>query len=317
MRKKTIGFLIGLSLITLPHIASAEDTNTKVQELKKQEIIPENGVDLKVKSVKTYYQTFSGEEIEYTEENKDLILKHKLEDLKEYNSNRVAGQKKLTLADLGSYEKVDHTVLETEDEAIVEVAPSTSKKFSLMDALPPSEQKIEGRLLLVQNVNYLGLYKNNRRYLYNTYAEWIQKPSKTSTDALATAWDVDAKSLKNSFEAQQYMYSPGPGTAPGQEKTVTLKADGDELQTYGHGVKFKLEDYATTNVYMNRTVRVSRNLDTEPASVISKYHHTTFKIPFSSIGINLPGGSTINFDTPNGGTTTVVEYDYNYGDTNR
>ncbi|MGM0940372.1 MAG: hypothetical protein ACQEWU_05290 [Bacillota bacterium] len=315
MKKISSMLLVGiLSIILIPQVSFANEINGKLQELKKAEIIPNDGVDLEVDYIKHYYKSINGEKIEYTKENKDRILKQKIKDLKKFNSKRLYGQKELTLRDIGTGVAPEFTVKETGNEAVIKMSPQEDK--GVFGTLPPADREINGDLMLVQNVNYLRRSGNNYRYLYNSYAEWFSPPAVTTKDAFASAWDVDAVGINGSFDSQLYMYSSGVGpNNPGYEETVNLEPDPDEHAVYGNGVEFNIDHHESITVYMNREISVSGRKVGDPASIVTKYHHTTFNNPIGSIGINL-GPSSVTFDGFDGGDVTYVGYNYKYGDTN-
>lgn len=112
MKKYVFTLFAGIlfTFLLLPQISFAEEKVGKLQELKEKEIIPNNGVDLKIKDIEHFYRSLSGKKIEYSDKNKKKILKQKIKDLKKYNSQLFYGQKKLTLEDIGGVKIPEFTV---------------------------------------------------------------------------------------------------------------------------------------------------------------------------------------------------------------
>ncbi|WP_337970233.1 hypothetical protein [Virgibacillus salexigens] len=304
MKKFTFIITLGLILIISSPMNSLAKTDDyqKNFEHKKNEIFKGDSVNsLKVKDVSVYYQSLEGKQIEYTEENKELIAEQKQKDLEKFNSERLStfSTYDVTLQDLGSNE-VPEVNIEKNDKYI-----STSIKTpNSNEIIKPfgSESETDNNLTITQGATYTGKSGSNYEYLYASVAEWTSSPSVFFTDGFASAWDETPVPKANSFSASWMGYSPRTG-----ERTGSISPH--ESLIYGNSLKKAPGSYAYQNMVMNRIVRVSDDNYGDPALIITEYFHTFGAI---NLGINL-GVATINFE--NGwGNKVRVEYGYEYGD---
>ncbi|NPC93871.1 hypothetical protein HOO54_17015 [Bacillus sp. WMMC1349] len=254
-----------------------------------------HSVDLKVEKSTAYYNSLSGERIEYTPENELLIAKTKLEDMVKY--------KKLTGKSI-SYEEVG---LRDTDNS------KKTTKFHTLSSLSPTEPATNDKLLIAQQVFYKGTSGSNYKYQYHSYAEWFKTPINHKKDAFATAWDTSAVPLSGTFEGywqQQKAVADGNGGIKYVTEDKKLSADPDSYKNYGHGVILAPGYGDTQFMTMDRDILVPQSKKGDPANIITKYHHTYATI--SGVAISV-GPAAITF-SGSWGDDLVTEYSFTYGD---
>lgn len=277
----------------------------------KRKAVKDGGIAIKpkVNSAVKVYNSLSGKTIPYTKKNIEKIKKQKLKDLEKYNKE--TGQS-ISILELPG----NNNILEsknTEELSQMKSSLTTSSIEDQYGVLPATEIQTDGDLLIDIQVIYKGPYgSSSMEYEYANHAIWFEKPVNTKTDAFATAFDVGAVPIKDSFFAQ---YIQRSSTPDGQSLEIVKKLDPnpEDLQVYGHGVNIPLGDYQQHSVTMTRNVSVSTNRMGETAYILTKYRHAYLKVT----GINMSfGPGSISFGGLNWGDDVEVEYNYEYGNVN-
>lgn len=263
-------------------------------------------VKLRVKNIKKFYTSITGETIEYTEENLEKIKNQKLRDIELYK--RKTG-KNISIMELG-----DNKPFTFNSSNIKTNSYSLNSTVS-NPTLPGPEVEENGSLTLNTYVIFKEQSGVNLIYEYYSGAYWSETPIFTIVeDALATAFDIGAKGSANSFQGSMATtsYLPdGNGGIRADFRTQKLDYDIESFSGYGHGVKIPLTGNDEHVISMSREVSVPLSSKGQLGEVITKYHHShldldgVFGIAIGPLSITFPGSS---------GTDYSIEYEYKYGD---
>ncbi|WP_062323075.1 hypothetical protein [Halolactibacillus sp. JCM 19043] len=297
MKKISIIFLLlvcSFLLVTSPLSASSNLEDSQ-----------EQSVELEVKSVKSYYLSPDGTQIEYTDDNMTKITNAKINDFAKISNNTLPFQKSdnKSLPHYTISENIDGNTVEIKREPLI----------NTMSLDPVYE--INGRLALGINVFYVREEGDNYEYMYESSATWSPHPLLTLKDSLVTTWDYDAKAKANTFIGSKTNWNTPTDTPIYYDPYVRLDPVPSEFTTYGHGVHANLEPFELQTITTTRNVYVHKNHAGSKGSIIVKYFHSHFPTLSAGISFSL-GPGTIEFEPGflNLGDVTMVEYNYTYGD---